>query len=87
MYNVTKTTYSAYMNDKWHKNNKFHEINDIDTPSPSVLIQPLNTDDKSLNVRQNYNINIWKISLTERNITAKFLNTFNVLTLICILCN
>ena len=30
----------------------------------------LNTGDKSLKVRQEYNINIGKISLTKRNITA-----------------
>ena len=37
---------------------------------PIDEIQPLNTGDKSLNVRQEYNINIGKISLTKRNITA-----------------
>ena len=34
-----------------------------------IEIQPLNTGDKSLNVRQEYIINIWKISLTKLNIT------------------
>jgi len=34
-----------------------------------IEIQPLNTGDKSLNVRQEYNINIGKISLTKCNIT------------------
>ena len=34
-----------------------------------IEIQPLNTGDNSLNVRQEYNINIGKISLTKRNIT------------------
>ena len=35
-------------------------------------IRPLSTGDKSLNVRQEYNINIGKISLNKRNITAEF---------------
>ena len=35
-----------------------------------IEIQPLNTGDKSLNFRQEYNINVGKISLTKRNITA-----------------
>jgi len=34
--NVTKTTQSAYMNDKLHKSNKLREINDIHKPSLSV---------------------------------------------------
>jgi len=36
----------------------------------SIEIQPLNTGDKSLKVRQEYNINVGKVSLTKRNITA-----------------
>ena len=35
-----------------------------------IEIQPLNTGDKSLNISQEYNVNIGKISLTKRNITA-----------------
>ena len=35
-----------------------------------IEIQPLNTGDKSLKVRQEYNINTGKISLTKRNITG-----------------
>ena len=35
-YNVTKTTQSAYMNDKLHKSNKPREINDVNTPSLSL---------------------------------------------------
>jgi len=43
----------------------------IESPSgPSKNTDPLNTGDKSLNIRQEYNINIRKISLTKRNITA-----------------
>ena len=49
--------------------------------------QLLDTGDKSLNVRQEYNINIGKISLTKRKITAQFFNVFNVLTLIYIFYN
>ena len=33
-------------------------------------IRPLNTEDKSLKVRQEHYINIGKTSLTKRNITA-----------------
>ena len=36
VYNVTKTTQSAHMNDKLHKSNKLREINDINTPSLSL---------------------------------------------------
>ena len=36
VYNATKTTQSAYMNDKLHKSNKLREINDINTPSLSL---------------------------------------------------
>jgi len=35
-----------------------------------IEIQPLNTEDKSLKVRQEYNISVRKTSLTKRNITA-----------------
>jgi len=40
------------------------------TPSLCFLIQPLNTGDKSIKVRQEHNINIGMTSLTKRNITA-----------------
>jgi len=33
-------------------------------------MQPLNTGDESLNVRQEYNINVGKTSLTKRNIIS-----------------
>jgi len=36
VYNVTKTTQSAYANAKLHKSNKLRDINDINTPSLSV---------------------------------------------------
>ena len=36
VYNVTKDTYSAYMNDILHKSNKRREVNDISTPSLSL---------------------------------------------------
>jgi len=36
----------------------------------SVGIHPLNTGDKSLKVRQEYNINVGKISFNKRKITA-----------------
>ena len=36
----------------------------------TIEIQPLSAGDKSLNVRQEYNINIGKISLTKCNISA-----------------
>jgi len=36
----------------------------------STEIQPFNTGDKNLKVRQEYNISIRKASLTKRNITA-----------------
>jgi len=39
----------------------------------SIEIQPLNTGDKSLKVRQEYNINVGKTSLTKHNFTALFL--------------
>ena len=35
-HNVTQTTQSAYMNNKFYKSNKLREINDIDTPSSSL---------------------------------------------------
>jgi len=42
----------------------------LDFYTDSEEIQTLSTGDKSLNVRQEYNINIGKTSLTKRNITA-----------------
>jgi len=35
-----------------------------------IEIQPINTGDKSLKVRQGYNIKMGKISLTKRNLTT-----------------
>jgi len=59
------------MNDKLHNRNKFHEINDINKLSLSLYkSNHSNTGDKSLNFRQEYNINIGKISLTKCNIPA-----------------
>jgi len=46
---------SIVSNDKLHKSNKLREINDINRPSLSLEIQPLNPGDKSLNVQQEYN--------------------------------
>jgi hypothetical protein len=46
--------------------NKWHQY----TFTVNIEIQPLNIADKSLKVRQEYDINIGKISLTKRNITT-----------------
>jgi hypothetical protein len=52
-----------------------------------ILYSTLNTGDKSLNVHQEYNTNIGKMSLIKRNITAEFFNVSNISTLIYILQN
>ena len=71
LYNVTKTTQSTYMNDKLHKSNKLREIKWHPYAfTDTIEIQTLSTGDKSLKVRQEYNINVGKTSLTKRNITA-----------------
>jgi len=64
------------VNDKLHKSSKLREINERTYALTVIIaIQPLNTGDKSLNVRQEY-INIGKTSLTKRNITECFFLKF-----------
>ena len=57
------------MNDNLHKSDKLREINERSHAFTVVIeIQPLNTGDKSLKFRQEYNINIGKASLTNRQL-------------------